>query len=552
MPRPQEELERASASRTISSWAERIISIVWMCACIRGESLCRASTAGGGHSVLWFGALALGVGLAYRSVMGSAWVAGGAALLYAINQEGYQATAWIAARNSILAAFFVALTVWSYHLHVQRRSWGWGVAALGALGMGLLAGEAAVVSVMYLLGYALVRDDRPWSSRIVSLFPPLALVGIWRMSYQALGYGAHYSGLYVDPGQDPLRYLLNLFEWAPLVLLNGATVPLLDGYASLAPTLKPWVWMAGSLMLAAITMAFLQLLRAERGLRFWAVGMVLAVIPACATTVPSGRSTLGAMLGFAPLAASFILGVVTNAAWVPCGRIGKYGCQATAIMLCICHFLWPLAGHAKRLGRLTKDPQRTVSAAKVWFDGAGREVVVLTSPDASALPYVPFLLAEAGKALPTRMRVLSSSFGALTVARVDTNVLRMTSMELPLIPTTLQSSRGLPENVWRHTLYHGRLLSASFRSDDLRMVAGEYVALPGMTVMVERVNERGMPMEVTFSFEFALEDHRYYWVYWDAGQGGYVPFSPPGMGAQCLLGGPLVAVRSSGMSVMMQ
>lgn len=491
------------------------------------------------HSAFWFGALALVVAAAYRDMIGPSWIAGLAALLFAINQEGYQATAWIAARNSVLAVFFVALTVWSYHLHVQRRSWGWGIAALGGLGAGLLSGEAAVASILYLLVYGLIWDKRPWTLRIVSLMPPLVLTVLWRVTYQTLGYGAKFSGLYVDPGEDPLRYLLNLLEWAPWIWLTVSTLPVLDLYASLSPAVKPLAWLAGVLSFAAMALAFLPLLRAERKARFWAIGMVLAVIPACATTVPAGRSTLGVMLGFAPLAVLFAVGVVRMESWVPRHGIGKRGCQLVAVMLFICHLLWPLAGHAKRLGLSAGSSCRPPALVNPALYGPMREMVVVTSPDALALSYVPFLLAGQGMELPSRMRTLTSSFGPVTLTRSASNSVTIVSTEFPLIPAELRRMDNLPVGVLRHPRYHSWLLSTAFRADALGFSAGEHVAIPGMTVTVQRVNERGLPLAVTFVFEYALEDPRYNWVYWDAVQGEYVPFSLPGIGASCLLAGPL-------------
>lgn len=489
------------------------------------------------HSAVWYGGLVLVVALAYRRMVSSIWVAGLAALLFAINQEGYQATCWIAARNSVLAAFFVALTVWFYHNHVQRRSVGWGLGALGALAAGFLAGEAAVAAVVYLFSYTMMVDERPWSARLISLAPSLVLLVVWRVVYQAMGYGALHSGLYVDPGQDPVRYLFNLIEWAPLVVLNTVTGPLLIPYASLAPALKLWAWAGGSLLILVIAVAFLPLLRAERAARFWAMGVVLAVIPACATTVPSGRSTLGVMFGLAPLAALFMAGVAGNAAWIPGKGMARRSLQVVAVLLFTCHVLLPLPGHAKRLLKMVAVPPSSAASVDPVFRASARELVVVTSPDVMFLPYVPFLLAQDGYELPSRLRVLSSSIGAVVLRRTGTNVLAIASTGAPLIPTRLSSSDGPRGAPLRHPLYHTWLLSTAFRADGLRFKSEEKVMLPGLIAEVIRVNAQGAPLEVTFTFARALEDARYKWIRWDTARAGYVPFTPPGAGEERILQG---------------
>jgi hypothetical protein len=79
-----------------------------------------------------------------------------------------------------------------------------------------------------------------------------------------------------------------------------------------------------------------------------------------------------------------------------------------------------------------------------------------------------------------------------------------------------------------------------FRAEGLRFALGDGTALTGMTVVVDRVNDRGLPMETTFTFDRSLDDVRYHWVFWDTAHGRYAPFTPPRVGEQTRLPGPLV------------
>ena len=491
------------------------------------------------HSALWYGGLVFLVALAYRGLMKPAWTAGFAALAFAINQEGYQATAWIAARNSILAILFVALTVRLYHCHAQRRSFGWGLAALSSLAVGFLAGEAAVAAVVYLVSYALTMDERSWPARIASLAPSFTLLVAWRVAYRATGFGVSHSGFYLDPGSDPLRYAFNLVEWGPLVLLDVVTGPILVPYASLAPAMKPWFWAAGVLALARVAVAFLPLIRAERAARFWAIGLALALIPACATTAPSDRVTLGVMFGFAPLAAMFVTGVATDAAWVPRGSVVRRFLQAIAVLLFACHVVLPLSGHAKRLFHLVAGSRPAAPFTEAVFHAPAQELVIVTSPYVMHLAYIPFQQAQDGIELPSHIRTLSSSLRDVTLRRIDTNVLEIASTGSPLIPARPRRSDCPPGFPSSHPLYHGWLIS-TFRADGLCFAPGDRTALTGMTVVVDRVNDRGLPMETTFTFDRSLDDVRYHWVFWNTAQDLYAPFTPPRVGEQIRLPGPFV------------
>jgi len=63
---------------------------------------------------------------------------------------------------------------------------------------------------------------------------------VWRVAYQALGFGVSGSGLYLDPGQDLVRFALNAIHWMPLLILDVLTSPILNRYVALAPAVQPW------------------------------------------------------------------------------------------------------------------------------------------------------------------------------------------------------------------------------------------------------------------------------------------------------------------------
>src|SRR5205807_41468 len=94
-------------------------------------------------------------------------------------------------------------------IHAPRRldAVAWRAGAIFApawLAVALLAGESSIAVVGYLAAYALCLDRTAWRARAASLAPYLAVVIGWRIVYHALGYGTAHSGVYLDPGSDPI------------------------------------------------------------------------------------------------------------------------------------------------------------------------------------------------------------------------------------------------------------------------------------------------------------------------------------------------------------
>jgi hypothetical protein len=292
-----------------------------------------------------------------------------------------------------------------------------------------------------------------------------------------------------------------------------------------------------------MAVAFIPLLRKERAARFWALGLVLTLVPACATTVPDDRITLHAALGFAPLAASFLAGVVESLAWLPGERTRRLALQAVGILLLLLHIILPLRWPIKRLTHLFRQSTPTAPVASVLRAAPDQELILVNPPDVMYLSYLPYFLIQDGAALPAAMRILSSSLGDTLVRRTGTNTLTIVSQDGPLIPTRPRRADLPPGAPLRHELYKGRMIGTAFRAEALRFESGDCTALPGMTVVVDRVDSRGHPTEATFRFECSLDTPRYRWVFWDSVSGRYASFTPPGSGEERRIPGPLSVSR---------
>ena len=65
-------------------------------------------------------------------------------------------------------------------------------------------------------------------------------------------------------------------------------------------------------------------------------------------------------------------------------------------------------------------------------------------------------------------------------------------------------------------------------------------ALTGTSADVLKIDDRGLPTEVTFTFDHSLDDALYQWVCWNPGRARYEAFTPPQAGEEMRVVGPFV------------
>ncbi|HJS73000.1 MAG TPA: hypothetical protein VJ921_01850, partial [Vicinamibacteria bacterium] len=231
------------------------------------------------QSVLWLAGLVAVTALLYRRLIAAPMVAGLAALLYALDDAHGMPVAFLANRNAILAAFFGVLSVW-LHDRYRRDEWmpGFFLSPLAFLAA-LLSGESGVGIAPYLLGYALFLERRSDLARFASIAPHAAVGIAWLLFYHAGGYGTSGSAFYLDPVGQPVEWFRAFLVRAPLLLLGQWFVP---------PSSFALAWTpAQTVGVAAFAVAFLAIvlrmlgptLRSDATARFFAFGMLLAVVP---------------------------------------------------------------------------------------------------------------------------------------------------------------------------------------------------------------------------------------------------------------------------------
>ncbi len=262
------------------------------------------------HSLLWYGLLVLAVGLFYRRLMSPGWAAL-ATLLYGIDEAHSETAAWLAARNTSLGALGAVCALLAYERWIRRGRRQLPVLAACALALALLSTEGAIAIWAFFVAHALFLDRAPWRERLRALSPLALVTALWLAMYRVLGFGAYGSGVYVDPVDQPLRFLgLLPRRWGELFVEQFGLPRMLTFYVP--EKLHPVLFAAAITLAALVAWAFVAAVRERRTLAFWGAATALALVPYC-TFSPEPRLLLLPSVGAFALLVELIEVAVTNA-----------------------------------------------------------------------------------------------------------------------------------------------------------------------------------------------------------------------------------------------
>ena len=473
------------------------------------------------HSILWYGALVLVAGRMYRRLMPSALGAGLAALLYAVDHTHAMPVAFLANRSTLISALFGVLALLAHDRWRRDRRLSAALIAPVMLLHSLLAKEEGLAACAYLAAYALFLDRGKVRQRCLSLLPSVAVVVGWRILWVLRGYGIADVGLYVDPLTDPLRYVAAVVERLSYLLLGQWAGPPSEIYLMdtlLGSAAVQAVWWAGVGFPVLLAVILWPLLRRDAIARFWALGMLLSLLPVCAT-FPADRLLVFSGLGAMGLLARFLEGVFGRVAWQPGGRVWRKAAVTLGGLLVLVHVVIAPAALVARSARPGGPKIVEQFAVRVPLDTAieQQDVVLVNPPSVLYAAYFPAEREAAGLSLPRRVRILAPGITGVTVERRDAHTL------------LIRPAGGY--FVWSFD----RLL----RGERHPLKVGDRVALSDMTAEVTAAKPDGQPTEASFRFVVPLEDASLRWLCWRDGAWG--PFTPPAVGETVEL--PAVRLR---------
>jgi len=456
------------------------------------------------HSLAWFGILVLLTGAFYRRFLGATAVAGVATLLFAIDDAHAAAATWLAQRNILPATVFGLLAVLAHDRWRRHGSLSAALMAPALLAVALLFGEAGIATLAYLAAYALFLEERGnWRARGASLIPAVVVAIAWRFAVSRAGFGTEHVDFYIDPGAEPLRFLGAVLVRAPVLFL-GQMSPIPAQAALFAPASAYPVLLAmgvGLMVMLALVMA--PLLRRNPAARFFGAGMLLALVPFCAT-FPHNRVLVFVGVGAMGFVALFL--AETFAAHRARSRRARFVDGTIAAALILLRLVWA-PYHLPVEIRLTAAANRMLSVDFPADDALnGTTVVVVNGPVAFWAMHLPITRAALRESVP-KVRVLSPSMSDVHIERVDARTL------------LLRPGAG----------YLSQPFDGLYRSIRNRFRAGDIVNLGDVNVRVTRLTPDGRPAEIAARFTAPLEDTSLRWVQWK--DESYQPWTPPAVGA---------------------
>jgi len=481
------------------------------------------------HSLLWLMATVVLAAKLYRRLAPPslpAWVPGLAGLAFAVDATHAIPASWIADRYTLITGVFAIATILVYD-RWRREEWqpGRWLAPL-CLGLGLLAGESALSGAAYLLSYAIFLDSGSLRRRLGALVPS-ALVGLlWGVAYRTLGYGTSHSALYIDPGCDPLKYLQALVQRAPLLLMGQLGFPPSDlaVMASRPVAHGLWLWAVAGLAVAG-AMVWPILVR-ERTARFWALGMVLALLPASAT-LTSDRLLLLTSLGGAASIAIFVATALGKAGGSG-SPIWRRLARPLAYLLLVIHLAWSPLLFLKAISEvagLHALSQRVATTFPADPQIAGQQAIVIQPPSVYLTGLAEVTHALQGQPTPDEILVLASGIYPIEIERSDANTLIVRPDGGFLLPPDAgPPGRLLPAILPQRSWW---VFDSVFREPG-EPFPSKPILRGGIIIEILTRTEDARPAVVSFRFPVPLEDPRWRWVRWR--KGGFAEFLPPPVG----------------------
>lgn len=461
------------------------------------------------HNVLWYAGLLVLLGVLFRRLDEDPARASLALLLYATTSAHGAALAWIANRNGIITACFGVLTLLAFHqFRVDGRARALAT-ALGFFALGLLAGEGAIATLGYLVAYELSLSRAPLRNRLLALAPFVLVVVAWKAAYVTLGYGSFASGRYIEPLADPVRFAvavvsrLPIFVWAQL---SGVPAALFDSVPNQA------LYWALALALGLGFALFVRKTSLWRhGLvRFYVVGTLLSLIPACATA-PDDRLLLFANIGGSGLLGTLVYELLTKLR-AQRASVGPGARVMLGALLLVHLVLMPIAfpinsvSFARIADALTELPALTLGQADL---AANTQMILVNPPVAAFASYMPSIRTSHGLANPEAMLTLATGSRPIELARIDLHTLELT-VEGGFI------DRG----------------DSAYRTSTLAFRVGEQVDLGAMQAEVMHLTDDGRPRVVRFRFAQPLHADTLRFYAWRGSVLGRLELPPPGASLQ--------------------
>jgi len=504
-------------------------------------------------NVLWYLAGLLAIFTCFRTLQLPLALSHLALLLIVLDHSMFQVVTWIAARNMLMVIVLGFLCLRAYHLSLQSKKHYF--LALLLLLLTLLSAEGAIVMCAYLGAYLFVLDERSWAKRIVHILPFALLVILWRLIYQAQGYGAFGVEFYLDPGREPVNFLslASVKVWSNFFELFSA-IDVMSG--QIRPDIRQALAPVGAMLLGilcALLFYFERLQCLSKQSRFFLLAACFALVPGVAISL-APRVMIIPFIGLAVVLAELCLlprnlntlSLENNK--IQPSKLSRLALKGINTYTCIIHI-----GLSIVLG--TAALSSGVSSAIASFydenptpgfgqhrggqekiadigvqDYADKHLVFVSSMKPFWLPFLAYEFAYKGQALPLTSRILSTNWYPVSVTRTAEQTLVLSSE--PAFQFDPQMLREPNKQHDFHFIYLSQQLLGLLRASDTPWQQGQAFIFEEMTIRIlglsELAHSLGKPNKIQVDLHKPLSDYRF--SYWDMQSDSYHIFALPEVG----------------------
>jgi hypothetical protein len=482
------------------------------------------------HSLLWFCLLIVLAYQLYRSVSGSAVVAGISILLLVVDDVLAGPVGWISNRHAVIAMVFGVLCVWLYHQGVSQKKWPYIAGAYGVYVLALLASEMGLVTFAYLFAYLLILDRDKWLGRVKRIVPFVLITVVWRLAYTGLGYGATGTLLYIDPLLDPVDFITQALSRYPLLLFSALGFPVADVLLAFSPQAMAVTAAFSLIPLGLLALAVYPALKAHRTAAFWLIGLLCAVVP-LVSGIPGNRNLGLVSLGVMGLAGQLFVDVATAKRSLLNTLQLVLLKMAVPLLLVLYLVISPIVVITNPAStRTMAESQAQVADFGSDPDLAQQHLYVINPP--GTMIYIPGLLERlfTDEPFPASIGYLSSGFTPVHVERVDARTILVTPEGgyTPLPGPIVDDATGMVAHVHLENVY--RALDQTTYNPRNPTQVGQVVALSEVTIEVTGMTGDGRIAQAAFTFAQPLDDSRYVWLLWDEATSTYERVQMPAVG----------------------
>lgn len=474
------------------------------------------------HNIAWFAAVVVLVAFLYRRMLFPAGLAALAALMFVLDKNTYFPVMFVANRGFIISLCLGLLCFWMhYHWRTKNSPL---VAVLSVLffSLSLLSNEAGVSTFAFLLAYALTLDNASWPKRLLSLLPAVLTIIAWRIVYQSLGYGVAGIGAgYIDPGQEPIKFLVTIPGYALAVIAAQLSGIAPDAALGLNVRYFP-IFSAFYLAFFVIAMILLlPLVRRNKTARFFFLLMLLAAIPAA--TAPSGKNFGFVSIGAFGLIAIFVAALIQKTDALPSSRRYRIPAWIFCVILLVTHI--PQAAVSKLAA--TKITPTIFGALEKPADlsdlaiANDSNLVLVNAPSLLGAWVIPYYAAYHEQTIPHSMRVLAFACTALDVKRIDEYTLEITSRQKNIFTAN-------PDSIL-HFSHAFAMLDRLFYNPQVFEVNRTYT-MNGWAMEVLDLDDEHLPKKLSVTFDAPLQNESFLWLQFDWRTFTYKPFPLPAIG----------------------